>query len=85
FESHIPVEDSVKHMVREIRSHGLADFDNPRYYNIRWMQMLDEASQIISITGAVFGSSAHAARPAKLKALRSAGEIKSSFQGGNCP
>ena len=68
--------------VQEIRAHGLTDFDNPRYYNIRWMQMLEEASQIISITGAVFGSSAHVGRPAKLKALRSAGEIKSSFQEG---
>ena len=54
FESHIPVEDSVKHMVQEIRAHGLTDFDNPRYYNIRWMQMLEEAAQIIGPTGAVF-------------------------------
>jgi hypothetical protein len=54
FESHIPVEDSVKHMVQEIRAHGLTDFDNPRYYNIRWMQLLEEAQETIRITGDVF-------------------------------
>ena len=81
FEPQLSVEDSVKHMVQEIRAHGLTDFDNPRYYNIRWMQLLEEANQIIGITGAVFGSSAHAAHQAE--SAGSAGEIKSSFQGRN--
>lgn len=68
--------------LKKLHAHAVTDLDNPRYYNFRWMQMLEEASQIISITGAVFGSSAHVGRPAKLKALRSAGETKSSFQEG---
>lgn len=56
FQAKISVEDSVKHMVEEIRRHDLTDFDNPRYSNIRWMQLLEEASEIIGITGSVFST-----------------------------
>ncbi|NIR47760.1 hypothetical protein GWN42_20340, partial [candidate division KSB1 bacterium] len=34
-------------------------FDNPRYYNIRWLKMLEEAQGIVSITGDVFGVPAY--------------------------
>ena len=51
----IPVEDAVRNMVERIRQHGLTDFDNPRYYNIRWVKTLEEAHQVIRITGSVFG------------------------------
>ena len=54
FQPQISVEDAVKHMAKEIRAHGLADFDNSRYYNIRWMQMLEEARNVIRVTGDVF-------------------------------
>ncbi len=53
-ELQISVEDSVKHMVQEIRAHGFTDFDHPRYYNIRWMQLLEQADEIIRITNSVF-------------------------------
>ncbi len=52
----VTVEESVKEMVRQITSHGMTDWDNPRYYNIRWMQLLEEAHDIIGITGSVFGA-----------------------------
>lgn len=57
FEPTISVEDSVKHMVTEIRRHGFTDFDNPRYYNLRWLQILEEAERIIAVTGSVFDAS----------------------------
>lgn len=56
FEPQISVEDSVKHMVGEIRTRGFTDFDNPRYYNIRWMQMLEESQMILKYTGTLFES-----------------------------
>lgn len=47
----VSVEDSVKHMVSKIAG---SDFSHPRYYNIKWMKLLEEASGIISVTGGVF-------------------------------
>lgn len=52
----ISVEDSVKQMLRSIKVYKYEDFDNPHYYNIKWLQMLEEADKIIKITGSVFGA-----------------------------
>jgi hypothetical protein len=41
-------------MVEQIRRYGYDDFDNPKYYNIRWMRLLEEAAQIVAVTGSVF-------------------------------
>ena len=54
FRPEVEVEDSVVNMVQNVRKYGYTDFDNPRYYNIRWMRLLEEAQQTISITGSVF-------------------------------
>ncbi len=51
----ITVEESVKHMIEHIQHYHYTDFDNPRYYNIKWLQTLEEADKIIKITGSVFG------------------------------
>lgn len=50
----ISVEESVKDMVEKIKKYECMDFDNPRYYNIRWMKMLEEAHEIIKVTDSVF-------------------------------
>jgi nucleoside-diphosphate-sugar epimerase len=52
----VTVEEAVRHMVDQIGAHGYDDFSNPRYYNIRWMRLLEEAQRIISVTGSVFDS-----------------------------
>lgn len=54
FRSIISVEESVKDMVEKIREYEYTDFDNPKYYNIRWMKLLEEANRIIRVTGSVF-------------------------------
>jgi nucleoside-diphosphate-sugar epimerase len=54
FRPKVDIEESVTDMVEKIRRHGYTDFDNPRYYNIRWMQLLEEAHKVIQVTGAVF-------------------------------
>jgi nucleoside-diphosphate-sugar epimerase len=54
FQPTITVEESVRTMVEEIRRNNYTDFDNPRYYNIRWMRTLEEAHQVIATTGSVF-------------------------------
>jgi len=50
----VSVEESVEDMVEKIHHYGYTDLDNPRYYNIRWMRLLEEADRIIGITGSVF-------------------------------
>jgi len=50
----ISVQESVKHMVENIRAYGYTNFDHDRYYNIRWMKLLEEIKQTIDITGTLF-------------------------------
>jgi nucleoside-diphosphate-sugar epimerase len=54
FRPKVTIEESVKDMVKQIQKYGYTDYDNPRYYNIRWMRLLEEAHKVISVTGAVF-------------------------------
>jgi nucleoside-diphosphate-sugar epimerase len=54
FKPKVTVEESVKDMVKQIQKYGYTDYDNPRYYNIRWMRLLEEAHKVISVTGSVF-------------------------------
>jgi nucleoside-diphosphate-sugar epimerase len=54
FKPIISIEESVKDMVRKIKEYEFLDFDNPKYYNIKWMKLLEEAEKIIGITGTVF-------------------------------
>ena len=56
FRPAVTVEESVKNMVEKIEEYGYTDFDNPRYYNIKWMQLLEEAHSIIKLTGTVLES-----------------------------
>jgi nucleoside-diphosphate-sugar epimerase len=59
FRPKVDIEESVVDMVEKIRRYGYTDFDNPRYYNIRWMRLLEEADRIIRITGSVFEAPRH--------------------------
>jgi nucleoside-diphosphate-sugar epimerase len=53
FRTQVSVEESIAHMVREIRSRGYTDFSHPRYYNIEWMKLLEESVQTVSGHGYV--------------------------------
>lgn len=56
FRPKVTIEESVKHMVEQIPLYGYDDFSNPRYYNIHWMRLLEEAQHIIAVTGSVFSA-----------------------------
>ena len=55
FEPSIVLEQSVEDIVAKIRENGYLDFENPKYFNIDWMRMLESAHSIIGVTGSVFG------------------------------
>lgn len=54
FKPSISIEESVRDMVEKIKKYGYTDFDNPRYFNIQWFKVLEEAKKIIDVTGSVF-------------------------------
>jgi nucleoside-diphosphate-sugar epimerase len=54
FEPAVTVEEAVGNIVAEIRANGMTDYDNPIYYNISWMKLLEESERIIGVTGKVF-------------------------------
>src|SRR5215469_6601967 len=69
FEPSLTVEEAVKDMVESIRRYKYEDFENPRYYNIAWMRLLEQAHTVIRVTGGVFdappaagGGTLHVAR-----------------------
>lgn len=47
----VSIEESTKDLVEQVRKEGCTDFSNPRYYNISWLKLLEEARQIIDLTG----------------------------------
>jgi nucleoside-diphosphate-sugar epimerase len=53
FRARVSVGDSVKRMVTEVRRRGFTDFSHPRYYNIEWMRLLEEAVDIVARHGYV--------------------------------
>jgi nucleoside-diphosphate-sugar epimerase len=53
FQPRVSMEESVEHMVREIERYGYMDFSHPRYYNIEWMKLLEEAAAIVAKHGYV--------------------------------
>ncbi len=53
FQPRVSVEESVEHMVEEIRRREMTDFSHPKYYNIEWMKLLESAVDIVSEHGYV--------------------------------
>ena len=54
FHATLSIEDSVKNMVKMINKYNYTDFLNPRYYNIQWMTLLEEAEKILKVSGSIF-------------------------------
>jgi nucleoside-diphosphate-sugar epimerase len=54
FQPSLTIEEAVRSMVENIERYKYTDFDNPRYYNIAWMRLLEEAQGVIRVTGSVF-------------------------------
>lgn len=53
FRPRVTLEESIGHMVEEIDRRGYTDFSHPRYYNIEWMKLLEEAVTIATTKGYV--------------------------------
>jgi nucleoside-diphosphate-sugar epimerase len=67
FVAALTVEESVAHMLLEVRAAHFTDFENARYCNLKWIQQLLEAEKIISLTGAVFSADRNAPKNANCR------------------
>jgi len=54
FRPKISIEESVKNMINSIRANNYINFDHDRYYNIRWLRLLEEIKSTIDVTGTLF-------------------------------
>jgi nucleoside-diphosphate-sugar epimerase len=53
FRPKVSIEESVSDMVQRIRAEGRTDLENPRYYNIRWLQRLEDDRKAAGTPGSV--------------------------------
>ena len=53
FRPKVSIEESVADMVQRVRADNRTDFDNARYYNIRWIQHLEDARKTAGAPGSV--------------------------------
>lgn len=54
FRPQISIEESARVMADKIKAGINADFDNPRYYNIRWLELLVEIEAHLKRIGGIF-------------------------------
>jgi len=58
FHPKVSIEESVTDMVQRIRADGRMDLlENPRYYNIRWLQLLEDKHRAAGAPGSVLDAS----------------------------
>ena len=54
FHPKVSIAEAVHDIASRIQRGITADFDNPKYYNIRWMELLHAAEEIVRNTGSIF-------------------------------
>ncbi|MFA4887565.1 MAG: NAD(P)-dependent oxidoreductase [Candidatus Nanoarchaeia archaeon] len=50
----VSIEDAVREMIEKISNGAFNDFDNPQYYNIKWIEFLKEMEDKLKEMGGVF-------------------------------
>jgi nucleoside-diphosphate-sugar epimerase len=51
----VSIEESVATCLEKLRTLSISELENPRYYNIRWLKLLEEAERVLGAPGALFG------------------------------
>jgi nucleoside-diphosphate-sugar epimerase len=54
FRALVSVEDAVRDMVRRLRTPEFEDLHHPRFENLRWLRMLEEAESIVGSGRSIF-------------------------------
>ena len=51
----VTIEESVANALAKLQGLSHAQLEDPRYYNIRWLKLLEEAETVLGAPGALFG------------------------------
>src|SRR5207253_900882 len=54
FKAMVSVEDAVRDLVEQLRVRKIEDFHDPRYDNLRWLRLLEEAEGVLGSGRSVF-------------------------------
>ena len=65
----VTIEESVSNALEKLKGTSHSEFEDPRYYNIRWLKLLEEAETVLGAPGALFGI------PAQPKSVRPLREV----------
>ncbi len=76
YRSLVSIEESVARCVASLRSMSPAALQDPRYYNLRWLQFLTEAEEILGVPGALFSVPEARRRAPSTTPLRSLGRAR---------
>jgi nucleoside-diphosphate-sugar epimerase len=67
FKAMVSVEDAVRDMVEQLRDRRFEDLTHPRFENLRWLRVLEEAESILGSGRSVFDSVEPSRVPRALK------------------
>lgn len=68
----VTIEESVAFALSRISGLSIAELENPRHYNIRWLKLLEEAEGVLGAPGALWGIPGKTERGGDVRAIRSA-------------
>lgn len=69
----VTIEESVASAFEKLRALPRGQFEDPRYYNIRWLKLLEEAETVLGARGALWGVAGKNERDgANVRSLRGA-------------
>jgi nucleoside-diphosphate-sugar epimerase len=66
----VTIQESVASAFERLRGVPLGQFEDPRYYNIRWLKLLEEAETVLGAPGALFGIPGRSEKTDNVRALR---------------
>jgi nucleoside-diphosphate-sugar epimerase len=51
----VTIEESVANALGQLSGQSVAELEDPRHYNIRWLKLLEEAERVLGAPGALWG------------------------------
>jgi len=68
----VTIEESVANSLAKLQGLNPSQLEDPRYYNIRWLKLLEEAETVLGAPGALFGIPGRSEKSENVRALRGA-------------
>ncbi len=66
----VTIEESVANALEKLRGFSPPQLEDPRYYNIRWLKLLEEAENVLGAKGALWGIPGKSEKGETVRALR---------------